>query len=172
MIHPQYWSLYSIYCYIYGRIRKRRKRSLSGEDIIAYSSLPVKGKRVLDLGAYDGDTAELFLKRGALHVYCVEPVKKWADRIYRFGNKVTVFQEKMNERHFLLDFDCAKIDVEGYEALLFEKGWIKYILDKPCVVESYNWYLTEKFQEHGFHIIMTLDPVMGQCLVMKNCSNF
>jgi len=166
VIHPQHWSLSSIWKYLHNR----DPSALSKDDIAAYSLLPVRGKVVLDIGAYDGDTAELFLRLGAKRVICIEPNFNRYMKIVRnlcYRGKPVIADDKQFDETDLKDYnwDCMKMDCEGYEALLYERGWHKYIQDRPVVLEAHNWHVKEELEKIGFTTIKTLDPMLGLSLM-------
>ena len=154
MIHPQYWSLHSIYKSLenkfYRFVYKVTKDSgMHTEDIKCYTSLDVKGKVVLDIGAYNGDSAKLFLDLGAKHVICVEAVEECAKQI-NLPN-TTVLNEPFKLEHLDMDYDCIKMDIEGWEALVLEY----YKPLKPMALEVHSGYLMTRFLEKGFHVFST-----------------
>jgi hypothetical protein len=74
MIHPLDWSVRSIYKRLrYGKINELYG-FFPGEEEIYLSYLKPDGKIVLDIGAYNGDSAKLFLEHGAKFVHCIEIV--------------------------------------------------------------------------------------------------
>jgi hypothetical protein len=143
MIHPQYWSLSSIYYKLrYGF--DYDGVAMNDQDKEAYSMLDVEGKVVLDVGAYVGDSAKLFLERGARKVIAIEINKEWADSI-KLPNTV-VINQPFDLDHLELSYDCMKMDIEGTEAVLLGyKGVLK-----PSVIEVHTQYLIDRFEEIGF----------------------
>lgn len=93
-----------------------------------YGSLDVRGRRVLDVGGYVGDTALFFVARGASHVTVVEPVESFAkviERAARFNgleDKITVLRSAVcNGRLYRMDVDASPhpgsgLDVGGGRA--------------------------------------------------------
>ena len=163
MIHPQYWSLYSIWC----KLRGIPPCVLERYDIEAYLKLPLENAVVLDIGAYNGDTAELFLKHGARRVICIEPDQKLCLELERKHlPNVEVRCRGFNE-HDLEDtlWTCCKMDCEGYEALLYERGWHKHIQGRPVVLEAHNWHIKEELEKIGFRTIKVLNPMLGLTLM-------
>jgi len=162
MIHPQYWSLHSIYLKLKGRFPE----ALGRDDLDLYAQLPVKDKVVLDIGAYDGDTAEFFLKRGANKVICIEPDEGRCSAIRRRfpSNRVEVRCRGVSKEDVLArDYDVIKCDCEGYEMEILDyipKG-------VPVVLESHCWWITKQFEEKGFKIYKVIEPMLRLCL-MKN----
>ena len=172
MIHPQYWSLDSIW----KKLHNREPTALDKDDIAAYSLLPVKGKTVLDIGAYDGDTAELFLRLGAKRVICIEPdfnrYMKIIRNLYWEGSPIIVDNKQYDETDLKnYNWDCMKMDCEGYEALLYEKGWHKYIQGRPVVLEAHNWHVKEELEKIGFTTIKVLDSMLGLTLMANFAVN-
>lgn len=167
MIHPQYWSLHSIWC----RLKGKSPDVISAFDIHAYLQLPLKNATVLDVGAYNGDTAEVFLKHGAKKVICVEPVKSRIKEISKRKidlSKVEILTEPFSERHLKrLDWDCAKIDCEGYETPMVTESWARHIKNRPVVIEAHNHFIAKGLEKCGFKVIKMYDPMLGLCL-MKN----
>lgn len=162
MIHPFDWSVNSIRIKMFVNLSLN---AISFSDLNAYKLLKVKNKIVLDIGAYNGDTAKLFLYLGAKHVICIEKDSNLAKQI-RLRN-TTVFNESFNLKHLKLNYDVVKMDIEGYEILL-----LSYLYPlKPMVVEVHNHYLKEQFLKKGFNIIGTVDEMTGLCL-MKNFGDF
>jgi len=142
MIHPLDWSLKSIY----NRLKYGHQQLLNAHDIEAYLSLNVRDKVVLDVGAYSGDTARLFLDHGAKHVHCIEILKEFANKI-KLPN-VTVYNEPFRLKHLELPHDVMKMDIEGYEIELLNFNGVL----KPSVVEVHSCYLIDKFLEKGWRI--------------------
>lgn len=159
MIHPQYWSLHSIW-------RKFRPATsvMSKLDVDAYSLLPVNGKTVLDIGAYTGDTAELFLKWGAKKVIAIEPDESRCLQIWKkfSTDKVEIrcrgVEPSDLKRH---DYDVIKCDCEGYEMVIIDH----IPPEVPAVIESHCWWITDQFKKKGFRIISKPDPMLGICLM-------
>jgi len=105
------------------------------------------GKTVLDAGAGCGETALLFFQFGAEKVIAIEPdskaVEYLRENIAKNKWNVEVIPERFSLNHLKLDFDFAKIDVEGDE----EKLLTLPKLDKPCVVEVHGTKLLNRFME-------------------------
>jgi hypothetical protein len=130
-------------------------------DKSAYGLLDVKEKTVLDIGAYVGDTAEFFLKRGAKKVICIERDVGRASRI-KLPNTV-VLAESFKLEHLDIPHDCMKMDIEGYEQMIVGlQGRLK-----PSIVEVHNWYLYDRFKEMGFTEVTKPLAMLGMCL-MRN----
>ncbi|MEN3056152.1 MAG: hypothetical protein ABC527_06155 [Candidatus Methanosuratincola petrocarbonis] len=143
MIHPQYWSLYSVY----QRLRYGGESLLTPEDRKWYATLPLKDAVVLDVGAYNGDSAKFFLEHGAKQVICIEPDVEQALKIE--DPRCRVIIDIFRLEHLHIPHDCAKIDIEGWEEALLD-------LDprtlKPTIVEVHGQQLWEKFRKRGWVI--------------------
>jgi hypothetical protein len=157
MIHPQYWSLHSIYIKLF----PKKLTVMSPQDIAAYSTLDVRGKTVLDVGAYNGDSARLFLKNGARKVIAIECNPDYA-RLIDLPD-VEVIVEPFRLEHLSIPHDCAKFDIEGWEALLIP------VADrlKPTVLESHTWWHTAEFKKRGFAVMTDEGPTTntGVCMM-------
>jgi len=117
-----------------------------------YGSLDVKGKAVLDIGAFNGDTAKYFLRRGAAWVVCIEKEKKYADMIRMPG--VSVINEPFRLEHLEICHDCCKIDIEGYEEILLcKEPWEL----RPAIMEVHGKQLIDKFVLKGWKVL-EIDP--------------
>lgn len=149
MIHPQYWSVDSIYRYL-----TKRSTLLGPGEIRAYSSLNVKDKTVLDVGAWKGDSALFFLRRGAKKVICVEPEKEYAKFIKNIQN-CEVINERFSLKHLKIPHDCLKVDIEGWEYVLLK---FKAYELKPCVVEVHGQPLWQQFAKKGWHLLFNTKP--------------
>jgi len=156
MIHPQYWSLYSIYAKLF----PSRISVMVPQDVVAYSTLDVKGKTVLDVGAYNGDSARLFLKNGARKVICIECNPDYARQI-DIPN-VEVIAEPFRLEHLSIPHDCCKFDIEGWEALLIPVAEKL----KPTVLESHTWWHTAQFKKKGFRVMTDEGPTANTGLCM------
>lgn len=112
----------------------------------------LNGKTVLDIGAGCGETAKFFLDSGAEHVICVENnptcIKYLKTNATKFP--ITVVPEAFRNEMLEIPHDYMKMDIEGYEALLFEGEQINNYKN-PCVIEVHNLHLIEKFRKNGFH---------------------
>ncbi len=103
MIHPEYWSLMSIY----QRLKYGKYDKMGENDIKCYSTLDVENKTVLDIGAYIGDSARLFLKNGAVKVICVEAQEKYARKIT--DKRCVIVNKKFTLDMLNIYHDCAKL---------------------------------------------------------------
>lgn len=157
MIHPRYWSLDILYQKITG------SRKFSPEEGRIYLNfLEPRDRTVLDIGAYVGDTAKLFLRAGAKKVICIEPNQQSAKRINFFGTEV--YPEKFNPiKHLGLDFDVMKCDCEGYEMELLP--FLDKLKNKRILIESHNHWINEQFVTKGFQFLSEPDPMLGLCLM-------
>jgi len=158
MIHPKYWSLNSIHAKLF----PKRMTVMSPSDVAAYRTLDVRGKVVLDVGAFNGDSARLFLKNGARKVIAIESNPDYARKINM--PRVEVIAEPFRLEHLSIPHDCCKFDIEGWEALLIPVAEKL----KPTVLEAHNWWVVEQFENKGFRAITKPDPMLGLC-VMSNC---
>lgn len=160
MIHPQHWSL----CSIYERLKYGRNGAMSPEDKKAYLTLPYKNAVVLDVGAYNGDSAMLFLKHGARKVIAIEPYYH-----HEIPNdpRIQVIPECFSLK--LLDilegkYDCIKMDIEGWEEELLQRPAHSY---KPTVVEVHGQQLWKKFFDAGWQFIYK-EPIQNCVALMRN----
>ncbi len=118
----------------------------------------LKGKTVLDVGACCGETAYYFLELGAKSVIAIECNKKRLALLRRnvkaLKMKCHIVAEPFRAKH-LLEFNhhFIKSDCEGGEINLLR---LPHKL-KPCVVETHNSFLTEKFKQIGFNEICRLN---------------
>lgn len=159
MIHPQYWSLYSVY----NRIKYRGcSVAISQNDIDCYRTLPCAGMVVLDIGARDGDTAKLFLGWGASHVICIERNESYSNK--NLLTNVTKIVEPFRLSHLDLKYDVIKCDIEGYEALLLDYDGVL----KPTVMEVHSEYLKERFEKKGFRCLRAqTGQYVGACIMVN-----
>jgi hypothetical protein len=116
-----------------------------------YSFLDVRGKDVVDIGAYIGDTAMYFILNGARHVYAFEPdrgrylLAKKNITANGMGSKITLLQKKVSNgkttnqsislegivRAYKLNSAALKIDCEGHEYPILLEA-------KPDVLTSFD----------------------------------
>lgn len=149
---------------MYQRLMYGRVGVISKEDEKAYLMLPIRGRVVLDIGAYNGDSALLFLRNGAKKVIAIEPY--YHNQIPR-DPRIQVIPEVFSLK--LLDmlegtYDCIKMDIEGWEEALLQRPALSY---KPCVVEVHGQQLWEKFRQAGWEFIFH-EPPKGCCAIMRN----
>ncbi|MEN3052056.1 MAG: hypothetical protein ABC596_09630 [Candidatus Methanosuratincola petrocarbonis] len=143
MIHPQYWSLYSVY----QRLRYGGESLLTPEDRKWYATLPLKDAVVLDVGAYNGDSAKFFLEHGAKQVICIEPDVEQALKIE--DPRCRIIIDEFRLEHLRIPHDCIKVDIEGWEEILLD--YDKPL--KPCVVEVHGQQLWKKFEDRGWEYV-------------------
>lgn len=155
-MHPLDWSINSIY----RKLRKNHGIMTPVERRLYISYLKPAGKVVLDIGAYNGDSARLFLKHGASHVICIEADKRMAGRI-RLPN-TTVINERFKPEHLFLDWDVAKINVESYEMVAYP---CLDQLHKPIILESHGNWINNRFAEKGFDTLTKPLGMLGVCLM-------
>lgn len=140
LIHPRYWSIDSL-------IRKALKDGFMFPiDLALYVQyLGVKDKTVLDIGAKNFDSAQVFLSNGAKKVICVE---KDFHRIPKsIEDKIEVYNEWFNpKKHLSLDYDVCKMDIEGYEILA--APFLSYM--KRSIAEVHNCYMIDLFKRSGW----------------------
>ena len=144
MIHPECWSLLSIYYRLrYGstHIDSRSRKW--------YATLPVEGKTVLDIGGYNGDSAKFFLNRGARRVIVIECDKVLADRIDMDNVEVINDWFKLDYL-YTLAYDVFKCDIEGYEELLLH---YKASELKPGIIEVHGQQLIDHFVDRGWRVL-------------------
>lgn len=117
-----------------------------------YLPIDVRGKIVLDVGAGEGETAKFYLENGAKKVLAIElsPTR------YRYliGNSkgrniLPVPRPFAVEDLFDLDYDFAKIDIEGWEEELLDYREFP----KPMVLEVHGLQLQRYFKDAGFRVV-------------------
>jgi hypothetical protein len=111
------------------------------------------GKTVLDVGAGEGETVELYRLLGAKKFICVEPDPKRAERLRensaRNGWDAEVFEEPFSLKFLERDFDFMKMDCEGCERILLGTR-----VAFPCVLETHGSSTTEGFLKmDGFSVV-------------------
>jgi tRNA G37 N-methylase Trm5 len=126
----------------------------------------IRGKTVLDAGAGAGETALFYFNYGAKKVIGVEssPVvaKLFEQNAKRNNWNVEVYAEPFSLKHLGLQFDFAKIDVEGAESQLLELDRISF----PCVVEAHSQQLKEDLcTKFGFRPLAR----QGGLTTISNC---
>ena len=113
------------------------------------------GKTVLDVGAGEGETVELYRLLGAKRFICVEPDPQRAGRLRdnsaRNGWGVEVYEEPFSLKFLEREFDFMKMDCEGCERILLETR-----VAFPCVLETHGSSITEGFLKmDGFSTVRT-----------------
>ena len=102
------------------------------------------GKTVLDVGAGEGETVELYRLLGAKKFLCVEPDPQRAARLRensaRNGWDAEVFEEPFSLKLLEREFDFMKMDCEGCESALLGTR-----VAFPCVLETHGSSTTEAF---------------------------
>jgi hypothetical protein len=105
------------------------------------------GKTVLDVGAGEGETVELYRLLGAKKFLCVEPDQRRAARLRdnsaKNGWDAEVFEEPFSLKFLERKFDFMKMDCEGCESALLGTG-----VTFPCIVETHGG-MTEAFLKMG-----------------------
>ncbi len=112
-----------------------------------------RGKTVLDVGAGEGETVELYRQLGALKFICVEPDAKRVARLRenatRNGWDAEVFEEPFSLKFLQREFDFMKMDCEGCEQML-----VGTQLTFPCVLETHGSATTGEFLKmRGFSAV-------------------
>ena len=118
--------------------------------------LGVKGKRILDVGGGDGETAKYYLDHKAKSVHVIEKNLECEYylnhnaqyHIFNLTYQINPF--KINDsicEYINNNYDLLKLDIEGYEMEL-----IPYLdkLNIDIVLESHCGYITDRFIEKGF----------------------
>ena len=116
-----------------------------------YLPIQIKGLRVLDVGAGEGETAKFFLEHGATSVTCIEPDNSSFCILKRnsVGKPLICMHKKFEVSDLNLPFDFMKMDIEGYEEdLLGEK------FSQPCIIEVHGLPLKERFEKDGYTTIL------------------
>ncbi len=103
-----------------------------------------RGKTVLDVGAGEGETVELYRLQGAKRFICVEPDPRRAARLRenadRNGWGAEVYEEPFSPKFLEREFDFMKMDCEGCERILLGTR-----VTFPCVLETHGSSTTEEF---------------------------
>lgn len=109
------------------------------------------GKTILDVGAGEGETVELYRLLGAKRFICVEPdasrVARLRDNSARNGWDAEVLQEPFSSMLLEKKFDFMKMDCEGCESALFGTS-----IAFPCVLETHKG-ATAEFLKMGFTVL-------------------
>lgn len=125
----------------------------------------VCGKTILDVGAGCGETALFYFSKGAKKVICIEQDKK----LFPFLEKnklvnnlnMQIIGEPFNLKHLKLEFDVAKMDIEGDEKELLKLDKI----DFPLIVEVHGRKMEKHFLQLGFKTqyrpLMSRNPIMN-----------
>lgn len=111
------------------------------------------GKTVLDVGAGEGETVELYRTLGAKNFICVEPDPRRAARLRensaKNGWEAEVCEEPFSPKFLERKFDFMKMDCEGCESALVGKP-----PTFPCVLETHGASTTEAFLKmRGFSAV-------------------
>jgi hypothetical protein len=106
------------------------------------------GKTVLDVGAGEGETVELYRQLGATKFVCVEPDPQRAERLRENSAKngwgAEVYEEPFALKFLEEGFDFMKMDCEGCERAL-----IGTKVAFPCVLETHDASTTQEFLKMG-----------------------
>ena len=147
---PRFWSMDSVYHRLTGTNHPEVHFG-KGDARVYVDYLQPKGKTVLDVGAFVGDSARVFLEAGAKKVLCVEKEERFARQIPHEGCQI-ITEEFDAEKHLLgLEWDACKIDVEGYEALALPV--LRDVGGRPVLVEVHSAYLRDLFARQGFSLL-------------------
>lgn len=114
----------------------------------------LKGKTVLDVGSGVGETVFLFNRMGAERFICVDQNPKSCEVLRENAERnewdATILCEPFSPKHMDLDWDYAKIDVEGGESCLLTLDRMPL---KPIVMEVHSSKLVDSFiNKFHFHI--------------------
>ena len=105
-------------------------------------------KTILDVGAGEGETVELYRLHGAKRFICVEVDPQRAARLRdnaaKNGWDVQVFEEPFSPKFLDMGFDFMKMDCEGCESALLGTR-----VAFPCVLETHGAPTTEGFIKMG-----------------------
>jgi hypothetical protein len=129
-----------------------------------YARLNVKGKTVIDVGGYIGDTALFFAIEGANHIYSYEPDADFCSReranieLNSMSDKITIFQEPADLASILSRIGQSsnlilKMDCEGCEYKQITDSNIELLKRfDEIMLEYHNGYVTlvEVLQKAGF----------------------
>lgn len=116
----------------------------------------VKGKVILDIGAGAGETAKFFLDHGALHVVAVEMDEDILHllKLNSVEHPITIIPKAFETKFLRIPHDFMKMDIEGYEAILFGSEEFESY-DKDCVIEAHGNWVIDKLIDLGFKGDMT-----------------
>jgi hypothetical protein len=102
------------------------------------------GKTIMDVGAGEGETVELYRLLGAKKFICIEPDHQRASRLRENathnGWEAEVFEEPFSLKFLEREFDFMKMDCEGCERVLLGTR-----VAFPCVLETHERSTTEGF---------------------------
>jgi FkbM family methyltransferase len=93
-----------------------------------YNILNVRGKEVVDIGAYTGDSSIYFALNGAKHVYAFEPypfsyrIAARNIKMNKLENKITLFNEAIGRNKGLIYIDKNYKNSPGTQLKNFKKG--------------------------------------------------
>jgi len=112
------------------------------------SGFDFSGKTVLDVGAGEGETVELYRLHGAKKFICVEvdPVRaaRLRDNVAKNGWDAEVFEEPFSLKFLERQFDFMKMDCEGCESALLGTR-----VAFPCVLETHGAPTMDGFLKMG-----------------------
>ena len=102
------------------------------------------GKTLMDVGAGEGETVELYRLLGAKKFLCIEPdplrASRLRENVVHNGWEAEVFEEPFSLKFLERDFDFMKMDCEGCELILLGTS-----VTFPCVLETHGNSITEAF---------------------------
>jgi len=93
-----------------------------------YKWLNIKGKEVVDVGAYIGDTAIYFAVNGAKHIYAFEPYPIFIKiatkniKLNKLEKKVTLLNEAIGKENKTIYIDENYKNIGSYDLKEFKKG--------------------------------------------------
>jgi SAM-dependent methyltransferase len=114
------------------------------------------GKTVLDVGAGEGETVELYRLLGAKRFICVEPDPKRVARLRENAAKngwaAEVFEEPFSAKFLQEKFDFMKMDCEGCESAL-----VGTPISFPCVLETHRSATAGFLKMKGFFVLKSAE---------------
>ncbi len=135
-----------------------------------YAKFNVKDRVIIDIGAFDGDTAILFTLNGAARVYGYEMTTELAKlasqnvRLNNFDSKITIKQSEVSNLDSIIneiqpsnpntEFSL-KMDCEGAEYNILLKCSDNSLLALNQVIMEYHYgyiNLVERFKKLGFKV--------------------
>jgi len=126
-----------------------------------------RGKTILDVGAGEGETVELYRQRGAARFICVEPdaIRAGKLRANSERNKwdAEIFEEPFSRKFLQMRFDFMKMDCEGCESLLIGTD-----VAFPAVLETHGDTTADFLKMKGFSALKTA----GNSALLSNVANF